>query len=98
ADTILRHSRQQLWLIADLMDTWRSLSGQLRLNVGPVDLRGLIETAAEAIQPAAAVKSIRLDLKLASLPGHFEGDGQRLKQVMLALLSNAVHFMTNPGT
>src|SRR5262245_43778521 len=49
ADTILRHARQQLWLINDLMDTWRLLSGSLKLNVAPVDLRGLVESATQAI-------------------------------------------------
>jgi len=97
ADTILRHARQQLWLINDLMDTWRLLSGSLRLNIAPVDLRGLVESAAQAIEPMAAARNIRITLDLASLAGHVQGDAARLKQAIVALLSNAVHFVVGPG-
>jgi CheY-like chemotaxis protein/two-component sensor histidine kinase len=98
AETILRHSHQQLWLINELMDTWRLMSGTLRLSVGPVDLSDLVRSAAQAIEPVAAAKHINIHLDLAPLSGQVQGDATRLKQAVVALLANAVHFMTAPGT
>jgi CheY-like chemotaxis protein/two-component sensor histidine kinase len=97
ADTILRHARQQLWLINDLMDTWRLLSGSLRLNIAPVDFRGLVESAAQAVEPMAAARNVTITLDLAPLAGRVQGDAARLKQAIVALLSNAVHFVVAPG-
>jgi CheY-like chemotaxis protein len=98
AETILRHSHQQLWLINALMDTWRLMSGTLRLSVGPVDLRDLVRSAVQAMEPMAAAKDIRIQLDLAPLSGHVMGDAVRLTQAVVALLVNAVHFTSAPST
>jgi CheY-like chemotaxis protein/two-component sensor histidine kinase len=97
AETILRHARQQLWLINDLMDAWRLLSGSLRLNIGPVDLGALVDSAARVIEPVAAAKNITITLDLAPVAGHVQGDAARLKQAIMALLTNAVHFVVGPS-
>jgi CheY-like chemotaxis protein/two-component sensor histidine kinase len=97
AETILRHSHQQLWLINSLMDTWRLMSGTLRLSVGPIDLRDLVRSAVQAIEPIAAAKDVRLQIELAPFPGHVMGDATRLKQAIIALLANALHFTSAHG-
>ena len=96
AETILRHSHQQLWLINALMDTWRLMSGTLRLSVGPVDLRDLVTSAVQAIEPIAVAKNITVQLDVAPLSGQVLGDATRLKQAIVTLLANAVHFTNGP--
>jgi CheY-like chemotaxis protein/two-component sensor histidine kinase len=98
AETILRQSHQQLWLINALMDTWRLMSGTLRLSVGAIDFRDLVRSAVQAVEPVAAAKDIRVQIDLAPVPGHVMGDATRLKQAIIALLANAVHFTNTPGT
>jgi CheY-like chemotaxis protein len=98
AETILRHSHQQLWLINALMDTWRLMSGTLRLSVGPIDLRDLVRSAVQAVEPMAAAKDVRVLIDLAPVSGHVMGDATRLKQAVIALLANAVYFTRAPGT
>jgi CheY-like chemotaxis protein/two-component sensor histidine kinase len=98
AETILRHSHQQLWLINSLMDTWRLMAGTLRLTVGPVDLRDLVTSAVQAIEPIAVAKNVSVQLDVTPLSGQVLGDAMRLKQAILTLLTNAVQFTTGPGT
>ena len=98
AETILRHARQQVWLVNDLLDAGRLLSGRLRLNLGTVDLRDVVESAVQAIEPIAAARQVTLSRDLTPIHGHVQGDAQRLKQAIVAVLANAMHFMTSAGT
>jgi CheY-like chemotaxis protein/two-component sensor histidine kinase len=98
AETILRHSHQQLWLINALMDTLRLMSGTLRLSVGPVDLRDVVTSAVQAIEPIAVAKHITVQLDVLPLSGQVLGDATRLKQALITLLANSVQFTNGPGT
>jgi signal transduction histidine kinase len=65
-DAIIRNANAQVELIDDLLDVSRVISGKMRLEVQPVDLKAVIEAALDAVRPAAAAKQIRLPLDLAS--------------------------------
>jgi signal transduction histidine kinase len=71
------------------------MSGNLRLELTPVDLAWVAHRGVEAIAPAAAGKNIQLDV-CAPQPVTITGDATRLQQVVWNLLSNAVKF-TPPG-
>ena len=47
-ETIIRQAKQQLDLVNEIVDTWRLLSGNLRLKLAPVDAKELVNTAAYA--------------------------------------------------
>jgi PAS domain S-box-containing protein len=95
-ETIERNARIQAQLIADILDVSRIISGNLRLEVQPVDVAGVIRTAIETIRPAAENKRIRLETALE--PGiTISGDANRLQQIVWNLLSNAVKFTPNGG-
>lgn len=95
-EVIERNGRAQIQLIEDLLDTARIISGKLKLDVRPFDLRAVVTSAIDSVLPAAASKNIHVDF--ASDGDRFEitGDADRLQQVVWNLLSNAVKF-TNPG-
>jgi PAS domain S-box-containing protein len=95
-ETIERNARAQAKLIDDMLDTSRIISGQLRLDVRPVDLQALIRTVADSLRPAAQAKSIRLEWSADSAPA-LRGDPARLQQVMWNLLSNAIKFTPRGG-
>ncbi|MGH8865696.1 MAG: hybrid sensor histidine kinase/response regulator [Burkholderiales bacterium] len=96
-DIIERSARTQQKLIEDLLDTSRIISGNMRLETGPVDLAQVVRTAADTMRPAAEAKEIELELKLRGGGNIITGDPDRLQQVLWNLLSNAVKFTPGGG-
>jgi PAS domain S-box-containing protein len=96
-DVIEKSARAQAQLIADLLDVSRISAGRLRLDVRPIELRPVVEAAADVVRPAADARSIRLDLKFDRKVGKVSGDPDRLQQVFWNLLSNAVKFTPEGG-
>lgn len=95
-ETILRNAKLQARLIEDLLDVSRIISGKLRLDLAPLDLRKVIEAAVEASTPALNGKQIQLHLELGVGENEVLGDSVRLQQVLGNLLHNSVKFC-EPG-
>ncbi|HVF29196.1 MAG TPA: PAS domain-containing sensor histidine kinase, partial [Pyrinomonadaceae bacterium] len=57
--TIERNAKAQSQLIEDILDVSRFITGNLRLEVQPVDLAAVIESSIDAVLPAAEAKGIR---------------------------------------
>jgi len=96
-ETIERNANVQAQLIDDLLDVSRIISGKLHLDVQPVDVAQVIETAIAVVRPAAAAKAIRLVYEPNAELGPIAGDPARLQQVIWNLLSNAVKFTPEAG-
>ncbi|HZT58318.1 MAG TPA: PAS domain S-box protein [Pyrinomonadaceae bacterium] len=92
AETIERNARAQAQLIDDLLDVSRIITGKLRLDVRPVDPGSFIDSAIEAVRPAAEAKGIRIQKALDAGVAAVSGDPVRLQQVVWNLLSNAIKF------
>lgn len=95
---ILRNARMQAALIEDLLDINRIETGQLRLDLQPVDLVAVIRAAVEAVLPSATAKGIRLQTMLDAAIPQIPGDPVRLQQVVWNLLTNAVKFTSRGAT
>ena len=91
-DTIDRNAALQAQLIDDLLDISRIASGKLRLEMGPIDLQAVIESAVETVRATAEAKHLTLARALDPDVGPVLGDATRLQQVMWNLLSNALKF------
>jgi signal transduction histidine kinase/ActR/RegA family two-component response regulator len=88
-DTLLR-------VISDVLDFSKGEAGKLELEVAPFDLRRALEESVGLFRAAAAEKNLRLSCSLApELPAWAAGDGTRLRQVVLNLISNAVKFTSS---
>ena len=96
-ETIERNARSQAQLIADLLDVSRIITGKLRLDFKPVELRRIIDSALETVRPAADAKGILLDISIGPLASPVLGDADRLQQVIWNLLSNAIKFTPRTG-
>jgi signal transduction histidine kinase len=96
-ETIERNARLQEQLVSDVLDVSRIITGKLRLDVRPLDLRKVIEDAIETVMPAAAAKGVRVQAMLDQPGVPVSGDSQRLQQVVWNLLSNAVKFTPRGG-
>ncbi|MDQ3802155.1 MAG: PAS domain S-box protein, partial [Acidobacteriota bacterium] len=96
-ETIQRNARVQAQLIDDILDVSRIISGKLKLEVRPIELSAVVESAVESVLPAAQAKEIRLQRVLDSGSSMISGDPNRLQQVIWNLLANAVKFTPKGG-
>ena len=96
-ETIYRNAKSQAQLVADLLDVSRIISGKLRLDVRPADLRHVVEAAIESVRTAADAKGIALETRLPATPAHAAVDPDRLQQIVWNLLSNAIKFTPAGG-
>src|SRR4029434_162068 len=97
-ETIERNARSQARLIDDLLDVSRIITGNLRLDLHPLNLTPIVEAAVDALRPTADVKDIHLRTEHISADCLVKGDPNRLRQVIWNLLSNAIKFTARGGT
>ncbi|HEY0458536.1 MAG TPA: ATP-binding protein [Pyrinomonadaceae bacterium] len=97
-DAIDRNARLQSRLIDDILDISRIISGKFRLDVQPIDLTAIINSAVDTLRPAAEAKSIRIYVVLDFGAGMVLGDAVRLQQIVWNLLSNAIKFTPKTGS
>ncbi len=96
-DAIDRNARIQTRLIEDLLDVSRMIQGRVTLTVAPVDLRSIVGAAAAMLGPAAAAKTIAVDVEGADDVLPVIGDKHRLQQVVWNLLANALKYTARGG-
>ena len=96
-DVIRRGTERLHALVEDLLLIAQIEARRVELQLEPVDLVRLAESAAEAVRPAAAEKAVTLEVKADSPPAVL-ADEHRLRQVLDNLLSNAVKFTPEGGT
>jgi len=94
---ILRNARAQAHLIEDLLDMSRIVSGKIRLDLRTLGLAEIVDSAVGTITPAAQTKGIELERALADGAPSVWGDSERLQQILLNLLANAVKFTPEGG-
>jgi signal transduction histidine kinase len=97
-EMIERQTRQQHFLIEDLLDLSRTEIGKIELRRSQVDLRDCVRHAAETNQAEVDLKSLVVRLELPAEPIYALVDRERLCQVANNLMSNAVKFTPREGT
>ena len=94
---IMRSSGQSLvHLINDVLDFSKLESTKMELEVAPVDLPALLEETIEMFAYKASEKGVELIGYLdKTVPDTIFGDSERIKQVLVNLLGNAMKFTTS---
>jgi len=87
----------QAQLIDDVLDLSRVTTGKLRLDVQPVSIGQLVADSLTAVRVAAAAKRIEIIAPDTTAAGTVLGDGNRLRQVIWNLLTNAIKFTPAGG-
>jgi signal transduction histidine kinase/ActR/RegA family two-component response regulator len=96
-DTINRNAKAQAQIIDDILDVSRIITGNLYLELHPLELAPTLEAAINVVRPTAEAKNIQIDINFEREPAAVLGDTNRLQQVFWNLLSNAVKFTPNGG-
>ncbi|MBD2515908.1 PAS domain S-box protein [Nostoc sp. FACHB-973] len=96
-ETIERNANLQMQLIEDLLDISRIVRGEISLSIDLVDLVEVITSAIEVVQSLADAKDIQIETILDTSIEKISGDSDRLQQVVLNLLTNAIKFTPNGG-
>ncbi|RZU38135.1 PAS domain S-box-containing protein [Fluviicoccus keumensis] len=93
ARTLQSSAGTLLKILNDILDLSRIEAGKFPIEHHPFRIRDLIGEILSLLQPIAAQKDIDLDSGLPSdLPEVIIGDADRVKQVLLNLISNAIKF------
>jgi signal transduction histidine kinase len=96
-EAIYRSAHAQARLVNDLLDVSRAISGKLQLNVGPVELEGLVRSVVATARPESEAKAVRTEA-VVDCDAIVSGDRDRLQQVVSNLVSNALKFTPSGGT
>jgi signal transduction histidine kinase/HPt (histidine-containing phosphotransfer) domain-containing protein len=92
-DTIHNSSESLLSIINDILDFSKIEAGKMELERRPFDLRAAIEESLDLLAPRAMDKQLDLAYQVDErIPALVEGDGQRLRQVLVNLIGNALKF------
>jgi PAS domain S-box-containing protein len=92
-ETLRTSGESLLAIINDILDFSKIEAGRMTLNQFPFDLRSCVEEALDLMSPKAREKHLDLiHIVHDDLPGSLVGDDQRLRQVILNLVGNAIKF------
>jgi signal transduction histidine kinase len=95
---VRRSQRRLLALVSDVLSFARLESAQLELHVQAVSLETLLPELEESIGPTAAARGVRYECTPPAGALVVRADRDRLEQVLLNLLGNAVKFTAPGGT
>jgi signal transduction histidine kinase len=88
-----RSGEHLLALVDDVLEMSRIEAGRITLNNGSFDLLDLLANLEAMFRLRAADQGLQFSLRLdPDLPRQVEGDGRKLQQILLNLLSNAFKF------
>ena len=91
-ERIRSNGRHLLGLINTVLDISKIESGQFKLNLSEYALSSMVETVRVATESLAAGKKLAFHAEVAKGLPHGLGDEQRLTQVLLNLVGNAIKF------
>jgi len=94
-EAIAQESVRMSRLVSDLMDLARADAGELQVREETVDAADMLRGAAALLEPLATQKNQRLEISCENSP--CRADGQRLRQVLVILLDNAIRYTQEGG-
>ncbi len=93
---VLRAGRHLLGLIDDVLDISRIEAGELAVSLEPISVPSMVGEACSVMAPIADAARVTLHLDGATGACWAQADSQRLRQILLNLITNAVKY-NRPG-
>jgi signal transduction histidine kinase len=97
-EVIERSARGQLKLVDELLDAARIASATLTIEPRRISLPDVVHSAVDAIQPTADEKHVAVRLTIADELPPMSADADRLRQVLLNVLTNSLKFTDAGGS
>jgi signal transduction histidine kinase len=96
--TIHDKGEQLLSLIMSLLDLSKLESGTMRMSVRQVRIENVLREVVSTLTPTARKKAVNLELDAAGDLADLRGDPERLRQIFLNLVENAIKFTPSAGS
>lgn len=97
-ETVKLSADRLLHLLNDILDLSKIEAGYMEIHAEPFSPRLIAEHALQAVSPRARAKGLHLSIHCApGVPARVAGDEQRVYQILLNLLNNAVKFTESGG-
>jgi len=95
--TIGRQCRHMARLLDDLLDVSRMRQDDIELRKSNLDFRTTLEAAIERVRPSADAAGLKLEVEVPASAVEVYGDADRLQQVEVNLLTNAIKYTPRGG-
>lgn len=84
-------------MVQELLELSRLESGQSPMRLRPVEIREVVGAAVERLRPQAERAALKLDITVPGEPTFALADPERIQQVVMNLLHNAIKFTPAEG-
>ena len=91
-ERVEKNGRHLLSLINDVLDLSKIEAGRLKLSLNDYSMQSIVETAVTSVEALALEKNLKLSVNVQEDIGKGRGDEQRISQVILNLIGNAIKF------
>jgi signal transduction histidine kinase len=97
-EKVIASNQRLIQLVNDLLEVARSQAGRLTIQVAPIDLAASISSSLDELKSLADEKSVTMAYQPpADLP-HVLADTDRVKEVVVNLVGNAIKYMGGAGS
>jgi signal transduction histidine kinase/HAMP domain-containing protein len=91
-ERVEQNGRHLLSLINDVLDLSKIEAGQLTLSLNDYSMKEVVQTVVTAVESLAAEKNLELKVTVSPEVDYGKGDEQRISQVLMNLVGNAIKF------
>ncbi len=91
-ERVEQNGRHLLSLINDVLDLSKIEAGQLTLSLNDYSMKEVVQTVVTAVESLAAEKNLELKVRISPEVDCGKGDEQRISQVLMNLVGNAIKF------
>lgn len=95
---IYRSNERAINLVNDLLDVSRIQEGQIHLELRPTKVEDVIEETIDSLEPLIKAGEVAVDFEILGGPlPKVEADKEKLKRVLINLLSNSIKYTMAKG-